>query len=78
MTLKKTLVVIKTIVKIRDPEDEVENEVPNSETLNLETFFSQAFCNFASFVLVCNLVSRVFPLFDMKKYLFCRVLPHIN
>ena len=25
-----------------------------------------------------NLVSRYFSLFDMKKYLFCRVLPHIN
>ena len=25
-----------------------------------------------------NLVSRCFSLFDMKKYLFCRVLPHIN
>ena len=25
-----------------------------------------------------NLVSRYFSLSDMKKYLFCRVLPHIN
>ena len=43
MTMKKTLVVIKSIVKVRDPGDEVENEVINSEILNSETFFSQAF-----------------------------------
>ena len=28
--------------------------------------------------MLCNLVSRSFSLFDMKKYLFGRVLPHIN
>ena len=43
MTIKKTLVVIKSIVKVRDPGDEVENEVIDSEILNSETFFSQAF-----------------------------------
>ena len=28
--------------------------------------------------MLCNLVSRCFSLFDMKKYLLCRVLPHLN
>ena len=28
--------------------------------------------------MLCNLVSRCFSLFAMKKYLFCRVLPQIN
>ena len=37
MTMKKTLVVTKSIVKARDPGDEVENEVINSENLNMET-----------------------------------------
>ena len=38
--IKKTLVVIKSIVKARDHGDEVENEVINAEILNSETFFS--------------------------------------
>ena len=28
--------------------------------------------------MLCNLVFIGFALFDMKKYLFCRVLPHMN
>ena len=79
MTMKKTLVVIKSIVKARDPGDEVENEVINSEILNSETLFSQVFRKFSSFLLVldlisriiCNLVFRGFPHFDIKRYLFC-------
>ena len=46
MTTKKTFVVIKSIIKVRDPGGEVENEVLNSEILNSETFFSQAFRKF--------------------------------
>ena len=72
MIMKKILVVIKSIVKARDPGEGVGNEVINSEILNLSPhlrFDAQ---------IICNLVSRGFPLFDMKRYLFCRVLPHIN
>ena len=78
--MKKTLVVIKSIVKAKDPGDEVENEVINSEILNSKTFFSQAFRKFANFNarITCDLVFRGFPLFDMTKYLFCRVPPHTN
>ena len=79
MTMKKTLVVIKSIVKARDPGDQVENEVINSEILNSETLFSQAFRKFSSFLLVLDLISRIicnfvfrgFPHFDIKSYLFC-------
>ena len=71
MTMKKTLVVIKSIVKVRDTGDEVENEVINSEILNSETFFSQAFRKFSSFLLVLDLMHELFsigfPLFDMKR-----------
>ena len=57
LTTKKTRIVIKTIVKARD---EIENEVPNSETLNSETFFSQASCKVASFPLVLNLMQEYY------------------
>ena len=60
MTMKKTLVVIKSIVKVRDPGDEVENEVINSEILNSETFFSQAFRKFSSFLLVLDLMHELY------------------
>ena len=56
LTTKKTLIVIKTILNMRDPGDEIENEVTNSETFNLETFFSQASCKVASFPLVLDLL----------------------
>ena len=59
MTMKKTLVVIKSIVKVRDTGDEVENEVINSEILNSETFFSQAFRKFSSFLLVLDLMHEL-------------------
>ena len=79
MTMKKTLVVIKSIAKARDPGYEVENEVINSEILNFEILFSQAFRKFSSFLLfldliariICNLVFRDFPHFDIKRSLFC-------
>ena len=60
MTMKKTLVVIKIIVKVRDPGNEVENEVISSEILNSETFFSQAFRKFSSFLLVFDLMHEVY------------------
>ena len=60
MTMKKTMVVIKSIVKARDPEDEVENEVINSEILNWETFFSQASHKFSSFLLVLDLKHELY------------------
>ena len=46
-------------------------------------FFRKLLVNMQVFLIkyarmLCNLVSRCFSLFDMKKYLFCRVLPHIN
>ena len=56
LTTKKTLIVIKTIVMTRDAGYEIENEVTNSETLNLQTFFSQAFCKVASFPLALDLM----------------------
>ena len=59
-TTKKTLIVIKTIVKTRDPGDEIENEVTNSETLNPETFFSQASCKYGSFSLVLGLMHECY------------------
>ena len=43
LTTKETLIVVKTIVKTRDPGDEVENNVTNSETLNSETYFFAIF-----------------------------------
>ena len=60
LTTKKTLIVFKTSVKTRDPEDEIENEVTNSETLNSETFFSQASCKVASFPLVLHLMHKCY------------------
>ena len=48
-TTKKVLIVIQTIVKAEDPGDEIENEVTNSETLNLGAVFSQASCKYTSF-----------------------------
>ena len=60
MTMKKTLIVIKSIVKVRHPRDEVENEVINSEILNLETFFSHAFRKFSSFLLVLDLMHELY------------------
>ena len=56
MTMKKTLVVIKSIVKVKDPRNEVENEVINSEILNSEAFFSQAFPKFLNFLHVLYLM----------------------
>ena len=56
MTMKKILVVIKSIVKARHPGEGVENEGINSEILNSETFTSQAFRKFLSFLLVLNLI----------------------
>ena len=40
----------------RDAGYEIENEVTDSETLNLQTFFSQAFCKVASFPLALDLM----------------------
>ena len=60
LNTKKTLIVIKTVVKTRDPRDEIENEVPNSETLNSETFISQASCNVASFPLILDLMHECY------------------
>ena len=51
LTTKKTLIVIKTILKTRDPGDEIENEVTSSEI-----FFSPASCKVASFPLVLDLM----------------------
>ena len=70
---------VKTIVKARDPGDEVENEVNNTEIF--VNFL--LFCKLSSGLgfnarMLCNFVSRSFPLFDMQKYWFCRVLPHVN
>ena len=60
LTTKKTLTVIKTILKTRDPGDETENDVTNSETLNLETLFSQASCKVASSPLVLDLMQECY------------------
>ena len=54
LATKKTLIVIKTILKIRDPGDEIENEVTNSEI-----FFS-ASCKVASFPLVLGLIHEFY------------------
>ena len=47
-------------MKTRDPGDEIENEVTNSETLNSETFFSETFCKVASFPLVLDLMHECY------------------
>ena len=60
MTMKKTLVAIKSIIKVRDTGGEVENEVITSEILNPETFFSQPFRKFSSFLLVLDLMHKVY------------------
>ena len=60
LTTKKTLIVIKTIVKRSDRGYEIENKVTNSETLNSQTFFSQAFCKVASFFLVLDLMDECY------------------
>ena len=69
----------KNYCKARDPGDEVENEVNNTEIF--VNFL--LFCKLSSGLgfnarMLCNFVSRSFPLFDMQKYWFCRVLPHVN
>ena len=51
LTTKKTLIIIKTILKTRDPGDEIENEVTSSEI-----FFSPTSCKVASFPLVLDLM----------------------
>ena len=85
MSIKKTLVVIKSITKARDPGGEVENDVINSDILNSEPFSRKLLVNFQVFFclgfnarIIFNLVSIGFPLFDMKRYLFCRLLSHVN
>ena len=60
MAMKKTLVAIKSIIKVRDTGGEVENEVITSEILNPETFFSQPFRKFSSFLLVLDLMHKVY------------------
>ena len=60
MTMKKILVVIKSIVKARGPGDEVENKVINSEIYNSKTFFSQAFRKFSGFLLVLDLTHELY------------------
>ena len=60
LTAKKTLVVIKTIVKARNPGDVVENEATNSETLNLKSFFRKLFVNFQSFLLAFDLIREYY------------------
>ena len=80
LTTKKTLIAIKTILKIRDSGDEIENEVTSSEI-----FFSPASCKVASFPLVLDLMYEcyvisfpdVFQFFYMKTFLFCCAL-HIS
>ena len=77
LTTKKTLIVIKTILKTRDPGDEIENEVTSSEI-----FFSPASCKVANFPLVLDLMYKcsviLFPdVFQFFTFLFCRALPHI-
>ena len=47
-------------MKTRDPVDEIENEVTNSETLNSETFFHQASFKVASFPLVLDLMHECY------------------
>ena len=62
-------------MKTRDPGDEIENEVTNSETLNSETFFSQASCTVASFSLVLNLMHEcyVISFLDVFHFLIQRI-----
>ena len=55
---KEGLIVIKTILKTRDPGDKIENEVTSSETFNSETFLSPASCKVASFTLVLDLMQN--------------------
>ena len=50
----------KTILKTRDPRYEIENEVTNSETLNPETIFSQAFDKVVSFLLALDLMHKCY------------------
>ena len=54
--------------------DEIENEVTNSETLDSETFFSQASCKVASFPLVLNLMHKCYVIWflDVFHFLICR------
>ena len=61
-------------MKTRDPGDEIDNEVTNSETLNSETFFSQAYCKVASFPLVLDLIHKcyVISFSDVFHFLICR------
>ena len=47
-------------MKARDPGDEIENEVTNSETLNSETFFYQASCKVSGFPLVLDLMHECY------------------
>ena len=56
LTTKKTFIVIKTIKKTRDLENEIENEVTNSGILNSGTFFSSASCKVIKFPLVLDLM----------------------
>ena len=74
LATKKTFIVFKTILKTRDPGDEIDNEVTNSETLNSETFFSQAYCKVASFPLVLDLIHKcyVISFLDVFHYLIYR------
>ena len=60
LTTKKTLIVLRAVVNTRGPGYEIENEVTNPETLNSETFFSQAFCKVASFPLVLDLMHECY------------------
>ena len=60
LATKKTVIVIKTIMKTRYPGDKIENEVTNSETLNLEIFFSQASCKVANFTLALDLMHECY------------------
>ena len=60
LSTKKPLIVIKTILKTREPWDEIENEVTNLETLNPETFFLPASCKVTSFPLVLHLMHECY------------------
>ena len=70
LTTKKTLIVIKTIVKRRDRGYEIENKVTNSETLNSQTFFSQAFCKITGFPLVLDLIHECYVISFPEVYDF--------
>ena len=70
LTTKKTLLVVKTIVKCRKPGEET-----NSETLNLQIFFRQLlFGKFASFLMVLDLMYEfyVISLPDFLQFLIRR------